>query len=165
MIYSGSHRTENHVRGNRMQKIAFIVLLLAIQTHCFANEFDISALVSDPVNSIVSKIVSPDKKHIVYIFERNAGATTSHSTQISLLPSSDPPPNSSGNIFVADTDLGIAHAATWGGPQVQVRWENPTKIEIAYSADSRIFTNKNKLYGVEICFTTLKAEQGAAVNP
>ena len=52
-------------------------------------------------NDVVAIAPAPDGKHQVAMFSRDCGATTGHSTQVSVL-ASDEPPTQAANAFVAD---------------------------------------------------------------
>lgn len=53
-------------------------------------------------NYIHEEYPSPSGKWKAVVFQRDCGATTGFSTQISILPSSDSLENDSGNIFIMD---------------------------------------------------------------
>jgi hypothetical protein len=72
------------------------------------------------------------------VFERNCGATTDFTTQISIVSKGAALPNQVGNAFVADTNHGAAPAARWGGPPVDVRWITNRQIVISIHPASRI---------------------------
>ena len=76
-------------------------------------------------NDLVREVRSPSGKMKAVVFERDCGATTGFSTQVSLLLSNKSLPNESGNLFIADTDHGNAPAGAWGGPIVEPSWTGP----------------------------------------
>lgn len=53
-------------------------------------------------NDIVAQLASPDKKHRAVLFQRDCGATTGFSTQVSILNERENLENSGGNILIAD---------------------------------------------------------------
>ncbi|HEY0281498.1 MAG TPA: hypothetical protein VGC27_02615 [Rhizomicrobium sp.] len=53
-------------------------------------------------NTVVKSVVSPDGRHKAVLFQRNCGATTGFSSQVSIIPASLWLPDHSGNAFVAD---------------------------------------------------------------
>lgn len=53
-------------------------------------------------NTIITSSTSPNKKWKVVVFERNCGATTGFSSQISLLKSNEELSNDAGNIYIAE---------------------------------------------------------------
>ncbi len=73
-------------------------------------------------NEIFQTISSPNKKYKAIVFQRDCGATTGFSTQISILKTGINLANESGNIFTAN-----------GHPSdhpVKVTWVSDKKIEI-----------------------------------
>ncbi len=101
-------------------------------------------------NEIVSEIPSPDKTLKVVIFQRDCGATTGFSTQISMLPISGSLPDADGNIFVADTNHGRARSAVWGGPEAKVKWETSRKLIIEHQIMARVSKAEKQIDGVVV---------------
>jgi hypothetical protein len=64
-------------------------------------------------NTIVATELSPDRKLKAVLFERNCGATTGFSSQVSVLPSDRDLPNEGGNVFAANEARG-GEQTTWG---------------------------------------------------
>src|SRR5687767_9557274 len=100
-------------------------------------------------NAIVSRVEAPDGRHAAIIFQRDCGATTGFSTQISLLEAGDQL-SAQGNAFIADTDHGAAAAGEWGGPWAEAGWIAPNHLLIRYASNSRIFTRREEVTGVRI---------------
>jgi hypothetical protein len=76
-------------------------------------------------NIVYQEIPSPDGQYKVVVFERDCGATTDFSTQVSILGAAQELSNVSGNIFVMD-----------GHPDstnVQVEWEGDQAVSISYA--------------------------------
>jgi hypothetical protein len=72
------------------------------------------------------------------IFQRDCGATTGFSTQISIVTKGSKLSSSAGNLFVADTHLGKAPAASWGGPEVEVNWTTNRTVRVVTHRDARV---------------------------
>ncbi|QAY75186.1 hypothetical protein [Sphingosinicella sp. BN140058] len=102
-------------------------------------------------NTIVQTIESPDRQHIVTMFERNCGATSGFTTQASVLDHGAVP-TGSGNAFVADADHGKARTGEWGGPWAEMRWLSNQHVLIRYARGSRIFEQDEQVSGVEITY-------------
>ena len=98
-------------------------------------------------NQILSEIPSPDRILKVVIFERNCGATTDFSTEISLLPLSTSLPD--------DTNHGRAPIASWGGPEVKVHWESSHKLVIERHTMARVFKAEKQIDGVVVEYKDL----------
>lgn len=53
-------------------------------------------------NEIFSSVISPDKKHKAVVFQRDCGATTDFSTQLSIIDANKELENTADNIFIID---------------------------------------------------------------
>lgn len=102
-------------------------------------------------NSVVSRASSPDGQHDAVLFQRDCGATTGFSTQVSILGAGDQP-SGSGNAFRADDDHGSARAGDWGGSWAELRWLAPDHLLVRYAAKSRIFEQDDVVSGVKITY-------------
>lgn len=98
-------------------------------------------------NTLVSRLSAPDGRHSAVLFQRDCGATTGFSTQISILGPGEKP-DGSGNAFVADG----ARASSWGGPWAEMKWLAPDHLLIRYDAKSRIFEQGDAVSGVRITY-------------
>ena len=102
---------------------------------------------------------APDGVHSAVLFQRDCGATTGSSTQISVLPGGGQPEDI-GNLFRADTNhyTGVRVGA-WRGPWAEMRWLSPRHLLIRYAAGARLFARTAELDGVRISY------QPVAVSP
>jgi len=124
-----------------MWKLSPVVLVLAMNAGC-----------SDGCgNTIVTSKEAPDARHAAVLFQRNCGATTGFSTQISVL-NAGKQPTGSGNAFNADDDHGAAQAAPWGGPWAELVWLSPSRLLVRYDAMARVFQRSEAVSGVQISF-------------
>jgi len=85
------------------------------------------------------------------MFQRDCGATTGFSTQISILESGDQLAGS-GNTFRADDDHGAARTGAWGGSWAEMNWLSKDQLLIRYAAHSRLFEQDADVSGVEIIY-------------
>jgi hypothetical protein len=108
----------------------------------------------DCVNTPLYEVNSPDERVKVAVFERNCGATTPFTTQVSVLPSSSSLPNGVGNALVLDTDHGRAPSGPGGGPEVRVRWEASDHVVIQHHVKARLGKVKTQVGGVQIDYET-----------
>lgn len=83
--------------------------------------------------------LSPDGKTKAVAFERDCGATTGFSTQVSVLPSATKLPNEAGNIFVAD-----------GNFKIRLEWEANDKLLVRYPVGARVRFKKDSEAGISI---------------
>lgn len=58
-------------------------------------------------NEVIRRLDAPDGKHSAVLFQRDCGATTGFSTQISILDVGEDP-SGGGNAFIADGGRGAA---------------------------------------------------------
>jgi hypothetical protein len=102
-------------------------------------------------NSLVTRSDSPDGRHSAVMFQRDCGATTGFSTQVSVLATGDDL-SGFGNAFRADDDQGMAVAGAWGGPWAELKWLSPDHLLVKYAVGSRIFARASQVSGVRISY-------------
>ena len=105
-------------------------------------------------NEIVAQVKSPDGLRTAFLFQRDCGATTGFSTQVSVVRG-ETLPNSGGNVFVADSDHGAAPVAAWGGPPAELRWLDASTLEVSYHPRARTFEKAEVVDGVSIRYVFL----------
>lgn len=107
----------------------------------------------DPcVNDMVGQVQSPDGQFKAVIFERDCGATTDFSTQVSIVPTSTPLPDTAGNVFVTDGNHGAAPPGRGGGPNVWVKWLNPKLIKIVYDKRAATYKMEKQYQNINITY-------------
>ena len=99
-------------------------------------------------NEQLFDLPSPDGALKAVVFQRDCGATTDFSTQVSIVGASRSLPNRGGNLFVADTDHGRAPSGIGGGPEVRVAWRSSHSLQIARHRDARVFLEEPGISGV-----------------
>ena len=102
-------------------------------------------------NSTVSTAAAPSGDLKAVLFQRDCGSTTGFSSQVSVT-GPDEAPSGGGNVFIADTDHGVANAASWGGPWVELRWVSPQELLIRYDAKARLFAQNATVSGVTVTY-------------
>lgn len=107
-------------------------------------------------NTIIDEVYSPDNKYKAVIFERDAGATTDFSTQLSIISSKSSLPNSPGNVFISDTNHGSAPSGKEGGPEVRISWVNSNEVIISYHRKARIFKDEGSIKNIQVRYTYLQ---------
>ncbi|MCW3846421.1 hypothetical protein OF829_04160 [Sphingomonas sp. LB-2] len=110
----------------------------------------------DCADTVAARALSPDGKREAVLFDRNCGATTGFSTQISVLPAGAAP-SGTGNAFIADS----APAASWGGPWAEMRWLGPDRLEIRYDSRADVFLKARVVSGVQVEFRATDPPPGA----
>ncbi|MCC5853421.1 MAG: hypothetical protein JJU30_11325 [Alkalimonas sp.] len=102
-------------------------------------------------NEVHAEIISPNQRYKAVIFQRDCGATTDFSTQISILKAEAKLPNKSGNIFVArghpehfphpirwlsNTELFIEKELNGSEFKAEQSWGRRDKFTVSYAAGS-----------------------------
>ncbi len=83
-------------------------------------------------NTILSEVTSPGAELEAVVFDRDCGATTRSSIQVSVLPAGAPLRASEpGNLFIGETDQP-------GGPSVQVVWVGRNRLRVVHDSRLRI---------------------------
>jgi len=100
-------------------------------------------------NRIFDEVVSPGKKYTAVAFERNCGASTGFSTQISILNYNDALGNNSGDTYITngqpedvdlkmqwtdDRELVIGIELNGKEFKAETNWGNNNPVKITYSA-------------------------------
>jgi len=117
-------------------------------------------------NKVIFETVSPNGELKAVVFQRDCGATTGFSTQVSILKAGSSFPNISGNVFVADCDHGRAVAGPGGGPTVEVHWSANNALELAYDFNARVFSKQTRLSSVNIQYKALSVHApNTSFNP
>lgn len=105
-------------------------------------------------NEVITRIVSPDGKHEAVMFQRDCGATSGYSTQISIVGAGEAP-DGGGNTFRADDDHGAAKVGDWGGSWAEIKWLASDRLLIRHADKSRIFEQDNSVAGVSVSYETV----------
>ena len=125
-----------------MWKLPAIALILAFSAAC-----------SDTCgNTLVQSHAAPSGGLTAVVFERNCGATTDFTTQVSLLAARDAP-NGKGNVFIAD---GGSKPAPWGGPWVEATWLSAGHLLIKHDASAHVFLQNSTMSGVRVTFEKIE---------
>ena len=111
-------------------------------------------IAGDCGNDIVKEVRSPTEKMKAVVFQRDCGATTGFTTQVSVLSLDQQLPNDSGNLLVADTDHGNAPAGAWGGPMVEVSWTNETHLLIRHDKRAQLSKREESFANINVRYET-----------
>jgi hypothetical protein len=101
-------------------------------------------------NEVTAEHKSPNGRSKAVVFQRDCGATTDFSTQVSIIDSTKGMPNWAGNAFRADSDHGIIPVDEKGVIQVRLTWESPRTLVITYPRGARIFLKETYVRGIAI---------------
>ena len=102
-------------------------------------------------NALVTSAAGPDGQHSAVLFQRDCGATTGFSTQISIIATGEEP-SGGGNAFRADDNHGVAPVGAWGGPWAEMKWLAADHLLVRYAAKSRIFERADDVGGVRVTY-------------
>lgn len=102
-------------------------------------------------NTVASSSLSPNRALVAVLFQRDCGATTGFSTQISILRFDDKLTGGA-NAFIADDDHGAARVGNWEGSWAETRWLASDHLIIRYAAKSRLFKQSDSVSGVKITY-------------
>ena len=102
-------------------------------------------------NEVVARVASPDGEREAVMFQRDCGATTGFSTQVSILERGESL-SGSGNTFRADDDHGAAKTGPWGGSWAEMEWLTSDRLLIRYATKSRLFEQDESVSGVAISY-------------
>jgi hypothetical protein len=101
-------------------------------------------------NEIVAEIPSPKGDKRAVVFQRDCGATTGFSTQVSILSRGIRLRDEGGNAFVADDDHGAVPLTSGNVMAIDVRWASNDELMIDYPARARVFRHNTKVDAVTI---------------
>lgn len=128
-----------HMIGPRQSNkaLTLLLLILALAACSFINPCE---------NKILERISAPKDPWEAVVFERDCGATTSTSIQVSILPLGWHLPNNGGNVFIADRIPESTNA------QVHVDWLSNRHMEVTYPAGSRVFKSEAQVKHVRVTY-------------
>lgn len=102
-------------------------------------------------NEIAGVYPSPNGRLKVVVFERDCGATTSASTQASILEAGDELPAGSGNIYVADHAREAPDGGRGGAPRVSAAWSSGRAVVITRES-ARVFKKERRYEGIDVSY-------------
>ncbi|MBA4353844.1 MAG: hypothetical protein C0409_04060 [Novosphingobium sp.] len=102
-------------------------------------------------NEVITRLASPDGKREAVMFQRDCGATSGYSTQISILDVGHALAGG-GNTFRADDDHGAAKVGDWGGSLAEIKWLASDRLLVRYAGKSRIFEQDATVSGVSVSY-------------
>lgn len=106
-------------------------------------------------NKILNTVALNEGRLKAVIFQRDCGATTGFSTQVSLIQTNESLPNKGGNVFVADTNHGSAPSGEGGGPEVKIEIISSDHIKILTHQNARIFKSEPTWKDIAISYEKL----------
>jgi hypothetical protein len=118
----------------------------------------VSSFSSDKLcgNDKLAELPSPDGAFKAVVFERDCGATSGFSTQVSVLRREAVLGNTGGNVFVEDSDHGRAPTGSGGGPEAKVVWIGNREMRIDHHVKARVFVARALVDGVAVTYSTFQ---------
>jgi hypothetical protein len=96
-------------------------------------------------NQVLQEIPSPDNKLKAVVFQRDCGATTGFSTQVTILKTEEKLPNTGGDVFSADTDHGKVASDPGRSFKIEVYWNGSHQLQIRFPEKARIFLSAKEI--------------------
>jgi hypothetical protein len=103
-------------------------------------------------NRVAREVASPTGAYKAVVFERDCGATTDFSTQISVLEAGKKLGSKPGNVFVADSNRGRVPVDVRGLMSISVSWKSASQVEIGYPPGARIFLQAPTYQSVQVSY-------------
>lgn len=106
-------------------------------------------------NTVLSESSSPDGTLRAIVFDRSCGALShGSSTEVSVLPRSEPLPNAVGNAFIGHVDGGSGPVGT-GDAEVKATWVSKSYLQVTYHASSRVAVARQAIAGITVRYAVL----------
>ncbi len=125
--------SQTKMKGIRHRQKTLTVLLVVT-----VSGYSLSGCLVSCENEEQSRTRSTDGKLEAVLFQRDCGATTPFTSQVSVVPAGAALGDEPGNVFTSDTNHGAAPSASWGGPPVTLRWLGPRHLLLTYHPRARI---------------------------
>ncbi len=118
-------------------------VVIAIAAGLYAFDRELGEGLGSCGNQVIHTEPSPDGMLRAVLFERDCGATTGISTQVSILKKDESLPSKSGNTFVIGHDPGVG-----------LVWIQPRQLEISFKHAQTVFLKETAVAGVSISYRT-----------
>jgi hypothetical protein len=102
-------------------------------------------------NRIAQEVASPGGTFRAVVFERDCGATTGFSTQISILPATGRLKNETGNVFVAEGKKGVPLDSR-GAMHITAEWRGDNALIVSYPSAAQVFQKVSDYQGVRVTY-------------
>lgn len=110
-------------------------------------------LAGNCANEILQEIPSPDNKFVAVIFQRNCGATTGYTTEVSVLPMTENLPDEGGNAFWLDSDL-----------EVEVEWTENRQLKVISADLPDSFREKRQVGDIQVIYEVDRSVRESAIS-
>jgi hypothetical protein len=106
-------------------------------------------------NEELQSLVGPDGRHRAVAFQRDCGATTGFSRQLSVLPAAAALPNEGGNVLAFGEREQPDPNAPGVGPQLQLAWRGADTLEVRTNSSRWRSKPPLNVDGVRVVFRPL----------
>ena len=103
-------------------------------------------------NTTITEVISPDARLKVVIFERDCGATTAPSTQVSVIAASKTLSNEIGNVFISNSNRREPQTNPNHNSTVRAIWRSKDELSLTYHAALRVFKAENQIGSVKVIY-------------
>jgi hypothetical protein len=93
----------------------------------------------DCVDRVINEAIAPDGLHKAVVFERDCGATTAPSTQVSILPANVKAPSGIGNALVTQRNLAVS-----------ISWASPTSVTLGVEIGTQVVSKHRSVGGIAV---------------
>lgn len=100
-------------------------------------------------NEVIAEKVNNTKTYKLIHFDRNCGATTGNSNQLSIVSIDENLDNETGNIFIASSASGSNLEADRG---VVAKWLNDSTVLVKYESDLATFKKVNRVGQINVVY-------------
>jgi hypothetical protein len=149
----------------RNQIFLILALVVGAVVGCYAVISGLLLFLAEDgcANQLLSETPSPDNRLKAVVFQRDCGATTDFSTQVSIIAQAEKLPKQAGNAFSADTNHGAAPSGPGGGPTIKVQWRSPAELLISHHPAVRVFKVEPLVGSIRVRDQSV-SESGAAAK-
>lgn len=120
--------------------IVIMITILFIIGLFFAGKYTLDAIFGDACsNKINEEVFSPSGENVAYIFNRDCGATTGESFQLSIIDKDDKLKNKSGNTFRSDKGFTI-------------EWLDEKQLVVKYNKSSKTYEMDKNVNGIKVLY-------------
>jgi hypothetical protein len=129
-------------QNEKMSKFLYSLTLLAVII-CMTGCDDLCS------NEVIVEKVNNSKAYKLIHFDRNCGATTGNSNQLSIVSIDEDLDNEGGNVFIASSNSGSNLETDRG---VVAKWLNDSTVLVKYERDLTVFEKVDKVGEINVVY-------------
>ncbi|MES2455773.1 MAG: hypothetical protein V4594_09545 [Bacteroidota bacterium] len=112
-------------------------------------------------NQVIKEKINSSKNYKLIYFDRDCGATTGNSNQLSVIPIDEELDDNHGNIFISESNSGSNSEID---REIVFEWLNDSSISVKYAKDLKIFKKENKVGPINIVYENIEVPQSNQIN-